>query len=266
MQEIIERENIREQKFKETWNGVLGDAFTDLSSYYDAANNVASLGMWNKWRKDFTSGIALTPGMRVLDVCAGTNAVSIQLLKKQPELRITTIDRSQAMQEVGEERIRRLGFEVESVISDVHKLPFPDNTFDTVILEAASRHLRLVEVFSEVLRVLKPGGSFHHCDMLKPSSKLLEQAYLTYLKASMFATGRIFRSKGNVWSCADYFIEAIREFYTPEELSRLMRYVGFVDVTDRSIFGGIVAFHEGTHAALNSEPEQTKHGSLSARP
>lgn len=248
MQEIIERENMREQKFKEIWNGVLDDAFTDLSSYYDVANNFASLGLWNKWRNDFTSGIDSKPGMRALDVCAGTNAISIQLLKKQPELRITTIDRSQAMQDVGEERIRRLGFEVESVISDVHKLPFPDNTFDIVTLEAASRHLRLVEVFSEILRVLKPGGSFHHCDMLKPSSKFLEQAYLTYLRASMFATGIIFRSKSDVWSCVDYFIEAIREFYTPEELSSLLRYVGFVDVNNRSVLGGIVAFHQAVNA------------------
>ena len=244
MQEIIERENMREQKFTEIWNGVLGDAFTELSSYYDAANNFASLGLWNKWRNNFASGIDLTPGMRALDVCAGTNAIGMQLLKKQPELRITAIDRSQAMQDVGKERIGRLGFEVESVIGDVHKLPFPDDTFDIVTLEAASRHLRLVEAFSEILRVLKPGGSFHHCDMLKPRSKYLEQAYLAYLRASLFATGIIFRSESNVWGCVDYFIEAIREFYTSGELSSLLRYVGFVDVNDRSVFGGMVAFHK----------------------
>lgn len=248
MQEIIERETARERKFSNIWNGVLGDAFTDLSPYYDAANNMASLGLWNKWRSDFVSGIDLKPGMKVLDVCAGTNAIGMELFRKEPELEITTIDRSAAMQEVGKERIGRLGFDVESIIGDVHKLPFPDNTFDIVTLEAASRHLRLVEVFTEILRVLKPGGKFHHCDMLRPGSKFLEQAYLAYLRASLCVTGIVFRSKRNVWDCVDYFIDAIREFYTPEELSRLLKYVGFAEVNNRSVFGGMVAFHEAVKA------------------
>jgi SAM-dependent methyltransferase len=58
-----------------------------------------------------------------------------------------------------------------------HVLPFPDNHFDVVTLQYASRHLRVDRVFGEILRVLKPGGRFHHCDMLRPGNPLMERLY-----------------------------------------------------------------------------------------
>ena len=79
--------------------------------------------------------IELQPNQRVLDVCAGTNAIGIALLKREPTLEIHAIDRSTAMQEVGRQRAEHLGFHINSVIADVHTLPFPDNHFDVVTLQ-----------------------------------------------------------------------------------------------------------------------------------
>ena len=50
------------------------------------------------------------PGERVLDVCAGTSAIGIALLKREPTLEVHAIDRSAAMQEVGRQRADALGF------------------------------------------------------------------------------------------------------------------------------------------------------------
>ena len=41
---------------------------------------------------------------------------------------------------------------IHSVIGDVHKLPFPDNHFDVVTLQWATRHLRVKQVFDEIRR------------------------------------------------------------------------------------------------------------------
>ncbi len=158
----------RRYQFSVIWGDRLDAVFADVAPYYDFASNLASLGLCNWWRRRFVSFIEVAPGARVLDVCAGTNGVGIGLLQRQPDVRVFALDRSEAMQAVGDANTRALGFHIESIINDAHKLPFPDDCFDVVTLQWASRHLRVVDVFSEIKRVLKPGGRFYHCDVLRP--------------------------------------------------------------------------------------------------
>lgn len=134
-----EREILREQAFSTVWNQQLNEAFKDIAPYYDRGNQVASLGTWNWFLHCFMSLFQLKENQRVLDVCAGTNAIGIALLKREPTLKITAIDRSTDMQEVGQQRAEALGFHINSVIGDVHSLPFPDAHFDIVTLQFASR-------------------------------------------------------------------------------------------------------------------------------
>ena len=76
------RENNREQQFKQVWGEELDDVFSDVARYYDRANHVASLGLWNWFRNRFISTIDVQSGQKVLDVCAGTNAIGIALAEK----------------------------------------------------------------------------------------------------------------------------------------------------------------------------------------
>lgn len=47
----------------------------------------------------------------------------------------------------------------ERLFSDMHRMPFPDNTFDIVFGSAVLHHSKdLKEAFAEICRVLKPGG------------------------------------------------------------------------------------------------------------
>jgi len=242
--EFSAREKIREQKFNHIWEEKLEPAFADIARYYDWANYVASLGLWSWFRSQFLSTINLKSGYKALDVCAGTNAIGIAMLKKQPDMTVTAIDRSKAMQEAGRKSAEKKGLNIESNIGDVHKLPFPDNSFDVVTLQFASRHLRLLEVFSEINRVLKPGGYFYHCDMLRPASKTVESLYYIFLKACLAGTAWIARSNNDSKICKKYFIEAIRDFYSAEELEELCKHLGFVNTSHKTIFMGMLAFHK----------------------
>ena len=136
------REHVREQRFSTVWTQELNSVFADVAPYYDRANTVASLGLWNWFLSSFMSTIDLRPGQRALDVCAGTNAIGIALLRREPTLEVHAIDRSAEMQEVGRQRAGALGFRIPSVIGDVHALPFPDNHFDVVTRQYAPRYLR----------------------------------------------------------------------------------------------------------------------------
>ncbi|HKI64802.1 MAG TPA: class I SAM-dependent methyltransferase [Burkholderiales bacterium] len=237
------REELREQRFRNVWTNDLNEVFADVAPYYDRANNIASLGLWSWFLRSFMSTVDVRPGERVLDVCAGTNAIGIALLEREGSLHVHAIDRSAEMQEVGRQRANARGFSISSTIGDVHELPFPDNHFDVVTLQFASRHLRVRRVFQEILRVLKPGGHFHHCDMLRPRSRFVEKTYYAYLRMCLGFTGLMFRSGPAALNCKKYFIHALEMFYSAEELSVVLRELGYVDVTAKTVLYGMLGFH-----------------------
>ena len=243
---LVLRERLREEQFGPIWERDLNDVFADVASYYDRANEFASLGCWNALRKRFVSTIGLRPGARVLDVCAGTNAAGIALLEREPGLEVQAIDRSRAMQEVGRQRARDCGFSIESVIGDVHGLPFPDNHFDIVTLQYASRHLRIRRVALEIRRVLKPGGRFYHCDLLRPANPVVEQIYYAYLRGCLAVTALFFRCGPAALSCKRYFIDALQMFYSVEEFSAMLREAGFEDVQATPVLAGVIGFHRAS--------------------
>jgi demethylmenaquinone methyltransferase / 2-methoxy-6-polyprenyl-1,4-benzoquinol methylase len=242
------REKLREQQFGSIWTRDLNDVFADVAPYYDRANHVASLGLWNWFLSRYMSIIEARPGERVLDVCAGTNAVGIALLEREPGLEVDAIDRSAAMQEIGMQRAQARGLRIHSVIGDVHELPFPDNHYDIVTLQYASRHLRIKRVFEEIHRVLKPGGRFYHCDMLRPVNPAVEVLYYAYLRFCLNLTAFLFQSGPVALNCKEYFINALQMFYSADELSGMLRDVGYLDVGAETIFAGMIGFHRATRA------------------
>lgn len=249
---LAERDAFRLSRFGTVWQQELEDIFVDVAPYYDRANYVASLGLWGWFSRRFMAMIELRPGQRVLDVCAGTNAVGIALLKREPSLEVHAIDRSAAMQAVGRQRAEALGMHIDGSIGDVHVLPFPDNHFDVVTLQWASRHLRVHDLFREIHRVLKPGGHFHHCDMLRPGNPLIERLYYAFLRISLPITGLFYRSGTAAMNARKYFIDAIEAFYTADELSEVLRGLGYCEVESKSLLVGMI----GLHRAAKSEPGQ----------
>jgi demethylmenaquinone methyltransferase/2-methoxy-6-polyprenyl-1,4-benzoquinol methylase len=240
---VATRELAREERFSAVWTEELNDVFADVAPYYDRANYIASLGLWGWFLGKFMDTVDIRPGERVLDVCAGTNAIGIALLQREPTLEVHAIDRSAAMQEVGRRRAESRGLRIQSVIEDVHTLPYADNSFDVATLQFASRHLRIRRVLSEIRRVLKPGGRFYHCDMLRPGNPTVERLYYAYLRFCLWFTGFVFRSGPAALNCKEYFIQALQMFYSAGELSDMLEDVGFRDVTARTVLCGMLGFH-----------------------
>ena len=240
---IAAREALRTRRFGEVWTDSLNDVFADVAPYYDRANYFATLGLLGWLLRSFMQTVDVRPGERVLDVCAGTNAVGIALLEREPSLTVHAMDRSAAMQEVGRRNAEARGLRIRSVIGDVHTLPYPDNSFDVATLQFASRHLRIGRVASEVRRVLKPGGRFYHSDMLRPQNPVVESLYYAYLRFCLWSTSSLYRSGPAALQCKDYFIQALQMFYSAQELSDLLEDAGFQDVTASTVLAGMLGFH-----------------------
>jgi len=74
------------------------------------------------------------------------------------------------------EQVRKLAVEkklrnMETALADAEALPFPDESFDLVTCRIAPHHFPSIATFlKEVLRVLKPGGTFALVDNVSPDA------------------------------------------------------------------------------------------------
>jgi demethylmenaquinone methyltransferase/2-methoxy-6-polyprenyl-1,4-benzoquinol methylase len=243
--DILKKEDLRSNLFGETWRTLLPEVFRDVPAYYDKGNAVASLGSCSRWSNTFATAILkhLPPGANVLDVCSGTHDIPLRLLAFDPTLEIHALDGSAHMTAEGQRRARERNLTIHARVCDAHVLPFADHSFDAVTLQFASRHLEILRTFKEIYRVLKPGGIFCHNDMLRPASRIVEAPYLVYLRFSVWFTAKLFGSSAESMKCIGYFADAIRHFYTPQELSELLAGFGFDNIESRSFLTGVMSYH-----------------------
>jgi len=103
----------------------------------------------------------------LLDVGCGTGIILSVLEKERPSAKLAGLDLSEKMLEVAR---RRLSENVALVHGDSENLPFEDASFGIVNCSESFHHYpNPGKVFSEVKRVLKPGGYFVLCDMYIPA-------------------------------------------------------------------------------------------------
>ena len=86
---------------------------------------------------------------RVLDVGTGTGVAALALAEWFPDAEVTGVDLSTGMVAEAE----RKGGRVRFLVADASRLPFPDASFDLVVL------MNAVPFFDELARILAPGGT-----------------------------------------------------------------------------------------------------------
>jgi SAM-dependent methyltransferase len=100
----------------------------------------------------------IEPGTDVLDVATGSGNAAIPAALAGA--RVTGLDLVPTLLDVGRDKARRAGVEIEWVEGDAEALPFADERFDTVLsvlgVQFAPRHEVTAQ---ELVRVLRPGGT-----------------------------------------------------------------------------------------------------------
>jgi demethylmenaquinone methyltransferase/2-methoxy-6-polyprenyl-1,4-benzoquinol methylase len=154
--------------------------FTRVAPVYDLVNGMLSLGLDRSWRRRAMSRLPLSDLTTVLDVACGTGAMGAALRRHAPSVQLSGIDANTAM--LARNRRRAVGY-TELVEGTVERLPFPDATFDAVMIGFAFHDFAVPDqACRELHRVLRPGGHLVDLELTVPSARPLRAGYLTWLK------------------------------------------------------------------------------------
>ena len=97
---------------------------------------------------------------RILDVGTGPGLVLVRIAPERPDLLFDAVDLAPEMIEQARTNAAEANAAITLTVADVVRLPFAQDTFDLVISTFSPHHWTdPVTALSEVVRVLRPGGS-----------------------------------------------------------------------------------------------------------
>ncbi|GAB4276259.1 MAG: hypothetical protein Kow0056_06470 [Coriobacteriia bacterium] len=222
--------------------------FSGIAPAYDTVNMVASLGIDRLWRRRVVRMSGVGPDSRVLDLAAGTGDLALAMARLGRPALVVATDFVPEMLGIAEDKALRAASECDVVFqqADAQDLPFEDESFDVVTIGFGLRNLPdRAANYSEVLRVLKPGGRYLVLEFSHPPFGPFRAVYGLYLRKFVPVLGWLFSRDAQAYR---YLAESIARFPDQGSLAREMEDAGF-EVEWRNLTGGIVAVHVGVKPA-----------------
>jgi demethylmenaquinone methyltransferase/2-methoxy-6-polyprenyl-1,4-benzoquinol methylase len=211
--------------------------FDGVANRYDFLNDLLSLGRTKVWRKVVTSIIGPKPGLKILDIAAGTGSSTRPLVDAGAD--VTALDFSAGMIEIGRKRHKDIKF----VQGDALNLPFEENVFDVTTISFGLRNTSNIDsALKDSLRVTKPGGKIVIAEFSHPSNSIFRFIYLNYLMKAIPIISKKISKNPDAYV---YLAESIRAWPDQEGLASKMRDAGWKSVAWQDLTFGIVAVHIG---------------------
>ena len=210
--------------------------FDGVAKRYDLVNDLLSLGRTKAWRKATTKIIAPRPGMKILDLAAGTGSSSEPLAAAGAD--VIPADFSEGMLEAGRKARPHLAF----TKADALNLPFANGEFDVATISFGLRNTQNTEkALAEMLRVVKSGGHLIVAEFSSPTWRPFRTIYTNYLMKALPWVARKTSSNPDAYI---YLAESIRAWPDQKALAAKIEAAGWVDVTWTNLTGGVVAVHK----------------------
>ncbi|VEI13696.1 demethylmenaquinone methyltransferase [Trueperella bialowiezensis] len=215
--------------------------FDTVSNKYDVMNGVLTFGLIKVWRTATREAIGPKPGLKVLDIAAGTGSSANCYAKYGAD--VIAADFSEGMIAKGRARFPLLTF----VKADAMDLPFADNSFDVTTISYGLRNVKDPDAaLREMLRVTKPGGRLVVAEFSRPTNRAFRALYHFYLGKVMPFVASLLSSNAEAYG---YLFESIEAWPAQEEFVARIRDAGWSDVSYKNLTNGIMAIHSAVKAA-----------------
>ncbi len=206
--------------------------FDRIAPSYDLLNRVMTLRVDQRWRRRLVEALALRPGERLLDLCAGTMDVAAAARARVPGLAVVGADFSLPMLARG---ARKTG--LPAAQADALSLPFPAARFDAAAVAFGVRNLESLERgLAELGRVLRPGGRLGVLEFFRARSRGSRLFHEAYDRLALPVLGRILSPDPGAYR---YLVESMERFASLPEFLEACRRAGFQEVRGETLFPGV---------------------------
>ncbi len=228
----------------------VAEMFDRIAFRYDFLNRFLSGGIDVYWRKRAIRELLPYHPEAILDVATGTADMAIMMTRYFPQARITGIDISAGMLEIGRQKIARLklGERVALHSGDSEYIHFPDNSFDAVTVAFGIRNFESLEKgLGEMLRVLKPGGRLLVLEFSQPGQTGFRHLYQLYMRLVASPIGRLLSRNREAYQ---YLDKSVRAFPEGRELVGVLYKTGYTETSHRPLSLGICTIYQGAKILL----------------
>ncbi len=220
--------------------------FGSIAPRYDLLNRLLSLTIDRSWRRraavESAHGFPISG--HVLDLCTGTADLALDLKRQLGDrAQVIGCDFCHPMLLAAARKIgkRRWASKMQLAEGDALRLPFRNDFFQVLTIAFGLRNLESYRLgLEEMFRVLLPGGRLAILEFSRPNWPLVGQLYRLYFHRILPWMGGLISGREGPYS---YLPQSVVDFPEPEELSQLLRQIGFVNVRWKSLTAGIVTLY-----------------------
>jgi len=235
--------NVKPYKTENSKKEEVAEMFNNISPKYDFLNHLLSMGIDHLWRRKAIKMLKSQAPKKMIDLATGTGDFALAALKLNPE-KIVGVDISEGMLEEGRKKIKKKGKEnvISMVLGDSESLPFDDNEFDALTVGFGVRNYENLEKgLSDMLRVIKPGGTAIILEFSKPKKFPVKQFFEFYSKYIIPTIGKLVSKDDAAY---EYLPESVAAFPEGKDFLDILEKVGYKNPTATSVSGGIATIYK----------------------
>jgi len=217
--------------------------FSTIPNHYDKMNRIMSLGLDMGWRRKSIRLANFKKDGLLLDIATGTGDMILAARTSLPNAKFIGLDFCEPLMRLAQEKINGKfnHQEVNWTQGDAMELPYESNAFDGAFTAFALRNVISVkQVFTELYRVIGPGGKVVSLEMVKQKNPYLRKFFSFYFNQVIPRLGRWLTAYQDAYS---YLPLSIENFYTIDELSDLISNTGWKNVRYKPLMFQNVAIH-----------------------
>lgn len=215
--------------------------FDNIAPEYDRLNHIMSLNIDKTWRRRAVKRMTGTSNpLNILDIACGTGDFAIAIARKAPSgSRITGLDISSGMIEIGREKVAKAGLSktVSLEQGDSEDIQYGEGTFDRVSVAFGVRNFENMDKgLKEMYRVLKKDGKIVILELSVPQNRLMRWFYnLYFVKILPKIGGKVSGDRG----AYEYLPASVLNFPKPDRFKAMMAEAGFANIRHKSFTFGI---------------------------
>jgi demethylmenaquinone methyltransferase/2-methoxy-6-polyprenyl-1,4-benzoquinol methylase len=215
------------------------EIFSEIAPHYDQVNSIMSLRQHGNWRRMAVEMLNLKPTDRVCDVCCGTGDFFEPLLSHvQSPKQICGVDFCTPMLTLSQKKFGS----VPVILGDACTLPLASSSIDAVTVGWGIRNVPDIGLaFSEIKRILKPGGRLVFIDCAVPDNKFIASMSTFFTLRVLPFIGARFGTR----SALEYLPQSTLKFSTRSELRALLTETGFEQIKFKNLMFGNIAITYG---------------------